>query len=108
MLFTDLVKITKNATNNVFNSPTNEDADYQITKAYVEDNSKVRYGGDGTPFTPKFLILIPGSFEIFPEDTIEIVKMHGKEPIGLEVGKKQILQIRRVGGFSVSHLEVYV
>lgn len=106
MLFTDRIRITKVVENIIFNSPESEDT--VIAKAYIENNTKVRYGNDGTPFTPSFLIMLPGNTSIFAEDEIEIVKIHGQDPVGSEAGKKKIMQTRRVGGFQVSHLEVMV
>jgi len=106
MLFTDKIIIKTAAINNTFNS-----LDYgaaKTIKAYIENNSKIQYNANGQAYTPSFLIFLPANTVIAMQDVIEIVKIHGADPMGDEVGDKQIKQVKRVGGSSISHLEVYV
>lgn len=106
MLFTDSVKITAVGIDPVFSNEV--DGGAVTVKAYVENNTKVRYGADGAPFTPMFLIFLPGNTSVVSGDTIEILKIHGQVPVGAELGNKTVAQTKRIGGFSVSHIEVMV
>lgn len=106
MLFTDKVRIISTDIDIIFNSE--EEGTEMVCKAYIENNTKLRYGADGAPYTPSFLIFLPRGTDISLHDKIEIVKLHGVDPVGDETGEKAIAQIKRVGGFSISHLEVYV
>lgn len=105
MLFCDKVNIItsviddNNVPTEVFTAP---------VKAYIEDNSKEVRTSNGSTIKPDFFIMLPSSTEILNSDVLEIVKIHGQDPMGNEVGQKQIKAIRRIGGFSMSHLEVYV
>lgn len=106
MLFTDKVQITSVGIDAVFSNEI--DGSPIPTKAYVENNTKLRYGADGAPFMPSFLIFLPSGTSILIGDTIEILQLHGQVPIGDELGKKTVAQIKRIGGFTVSHIEAMV
>lgn len=106
MLFTDEVSITSSGVDPVFNF--DEDGNPITVKAYIENNTKIRYGSDGSPYMPSFLIFLPGRTSIVLEDKIQIVKLHGQDPVGNEIGEKSVMQIKRVGGFSISHIEVLI
>lgn len=105
MLFTDEIKIHPISVDN-FGAESADDI--TTIKAYIENNSRTVFNASGQPTKPDFFMMLPYSASIAEGDTIEIIKLHGSDPVGNEIGLKQIKSVKRVGGFSVSHLEVFV
>lgn len=87
-----------------------------ITKAYVEDESRLRYTKDGTVIQPNTMIFIPDR-KIFQNgvlirlslkkgDMIIILKMHGEDVILQEQVRREVILVNRVGAQRKQHLEV--
>jgi len=106
MLFTDKVKITTTVIDPNFNSM--DEVSTKTVSAYVENYSEINYSSGGQSYTPDYLIFLPADTVITMQDTISIINIHGAQPIGDEVGEKQVKKVKRVGGIRISHLEVFV
>ena len=106
MLFTDQVLITIMIADTTFNNMA-ESSSFK-SKAYVENNTKIKYGQNGQPIDADFLVFLPHNIQVTLQDTLTILKLHGTSPVGDEIGTKQIKEIKRVGGIRISHLEVFV
>jgi hypothetical protein len=89
MLFPDLVKITPIVRDATYRTET-EGSPFN-SKAYVEDESKIRYGPDGQPLDPDIFVGLPKDTSINEGDRVNIIKLHGQiitadgigNPIGL-------------------------
>jgi len=106
MLYTDKIEIKAATIDSKFNKISY--GTETTVSAYIENNSKIKYGSDGQPYTPSYLIMVPPTTAVGLQDIIKIINIHGCDPIGDELGEKQIKQIRRIGGSRMSHLEIFV
>jgi len=109
MHYPDLVTIT---TTTIDSRDKNEtDATPYSSEAYIEEESEIRYGGDGMPLDPSTFISLPpttANKAIKEGDYIVITRLHGETPNVQEAMKKRIKRIIPVGTFSVHHLEVTI
>ena len=106
MMYTDKIRIHRSLIDTIYNVV--EEDSYKDTKAYVENYSGQGFSYKGQLVIPSYIILLPPSISISLQDTISILKMHGTDPTEEEEGEKQISKISRIGGSSISHIEVYV
>jgi len=74
--FTDQVQITPISRD--INFRTETEGTPFLSKAYVEDESKIQFGSDGQPFNPIKFIGLPRNTLIVKGDFVEITKLHGK------------------------------
>ena len=79
------------------------------SKAYVEEESEIRYGGDGQPLDSITTIFLPPNntnMLVKEGDYIKIPLLHGNVPNTQEAMRKRIARIIPAGSFVVNHLEV--
>jgi len=103
--FTDVVRIT-NVTTDIDGAETKGTP--FTSKAYVEDDGKIRYGSDGQPIAPETLIVLPKGVTITEGDIIAIVKLRGITVSGNDAVDKKVRAAPPVGSFTPSHIEVVV
>ncbi len=103
--FTDIVRIT-NITADVDGAET-KGTPFN-SKAYVEIDDEIRYGNDGQPIAPKSLVVLPKGTSISNGDLIKVVKLHGETVTGIDAVDKKARIKSRVGGFTISHVEVFI
>ena len=104
--YPDIVENTPVTLSETYNEPT-EGTAYQ-TRAYVEEDSKLRFGPDGAPIEPTITILYPRGTTINKGDYVQIIKLHGQTPTTHEAIRRTAQMVSRVGGSRVSHIEVLV
>jgi len=104
--YPDIVENTPVTLSETYNEPT-EGAAVQ-TRAYVEEDSKLRYGPNGAPIEPTITILYPRGTTINKGDYVQIIKLHGQTPTTHEAIRRTAQMVSRVGGSRVSHIEVLV
>ena len=78
------------------------------SKAYVEEESQVRYNAEGAPVEPYLLVILPKGTTIAMGDKVQITELHGKAPTTDEARERFVRRAPRVGGGSVSHVEVLI
>jgi hypothetical protein len=76
LYFTDQVEITPISRDTNFR--TEIEGTPFLSKAYIEDESEIKYGSDGQPLDPVMFIGLPVNTSIVKGDFIEITKLHGK------------------------------
>jgi len=77
--------------------------------AYIEEESQIRYGGDGMPLDPITIMFLPPTIAnkaVKEGDYIAITKLHGETPNSQEAMRKRIKKIAPVGGHRVHHMEL--
>jgi len=74
--FTDQIQITPISRD--INFRTETEGTPFLSKASVEDESKIQFGSDGQPFNPIKFIGLPRNTLIVKGDFVEITKLHGK------------------------------
>ena len=105
LFFPDIVQIT-NVTVNTYGTET-KGTPFN-SKAYVEDDTGIKFGSDGQPIQPDTLIVLPKGTNISKGDLVAIIELHGFTVIGIDAMKKKVRTRSRVGGMTVSHIEVTV
>jgi hypothetical protein len=104
--FTDEVMIYNNSTDPNFRTKTVLNS--FESKAYIEENSEIKYNATGQPIDPEVWVFLPPNTEIHLGDDIEIIKFHGNDPTAQESGRRQVKRIHKAGAFKQSHLEVLI
>jgi len=105
-LFTDVILITPITVDANFGTETEGVA--VVSKAYVEDQCKIRYNAAGQPMEPDIVICLPKGTEIAEGDYIQITFLHGQTPTAGEGVRRKVKMVSRVGAFNISHIEVIV
>ena len=106
MHYPDTVSIVKITIDNYKNET--KAAAYS-SKAYIEEESEIKYRNDGMPIDPIIHIMLPpsGANKTIKEgDYITITKLHGETPTSQEDNEQRIKKIVPVGSYSVHHMEV--
>ena len=106
VLFSDTVSITPVVTDQNYGTETEGTA--FTSKAYIENDTEIRYGSNGQPIYPAMMIFLPKETSIKEGDYIEITQLHGSTPTTQEARKRKARSVSRVGAFSMSHIEVTV
>lgn len=104
MTFPDEVQITNITIDENYRTPT-EGVPFN-SRAYVEEDSEIRYGNDGQPLDPVIFIGLPKGTTIKRGDYICIIQLHGEIPNAQEARRRPVKRVARVGAYTVSHLEV--
>ena len=78
------------------------------TEAYVEEDSKIRYGSDGEPIVPAVIIMFPKGTNVHKYYFAKIIKLHGETPTEDENYRRKIRYASRVGGSREDHIEAIV
>lgn len=106
LAYTDKVQIT-NITQDATHGTHTEGTPF-TSKAYIEDDTELRYDQNGSPSLPIVRVFLPSNVSISMGDKVQITKMHGRTPTTDEARERFVRRAPRIGGGNVSHLEVLV
>lgn len=106
LMFTDIVKVTPVTIDPNFGSEVRGSS--YTTKAYVEDESFLRYNAMGEPIEPKTIILFPKVIDIKKNYYVQIQRLKGVMLVDGddEYIERQVKMAAKVGGCKISHIEV--
>lgn len=101
ILFTDKVQILTVTRNTTYG--TNTLSDPKTSVAYIEDDTSIRFTGNGELAKSIKLIMLPKDTNVAIGDHIRILKHHG---LTLDEEYVTVQRVSRIGGSHVTHLEV--
>ena len=106
LAYPDIAKITPVTLGDTYHAPT-EAAAFQ-SKAYIEEDSTLRYGANGEPIAPVITFLFPAKTDVHKGDYVRLTKLHGRAPTTDEAIRRRAKVAARIGGSRESHIEVIV
>lgn len=104
--FPDIVEIINIAYNSTYRTKT-EGTPFQ-SRAFIEDESEIKYDTNGQPIEPNIFIGLPKNTIIHKGSFIEIIKLHGETSTAQEAERREVKRVSRIGDFEMSHVEVMV
>ena len=106
LLFPDVVEITPVTLDASYRTET-EGTPFQV-RAYVEEDSHIKYGSDGQPIQPLIRVFVPRLTDILKTYFLKIVKLHGETPVAEYIIRRRVKRASPVGGSRQTHIEALV